>query len=85
VVLPVVERACDLRSAKAMVSLAWKAGFSAQTAVVLQATLASLAPAQILRPRGDTAFPLTEDEMRWQLTFLGAAETETRTWMPRRP
>jgi uncharacterized protein (DUF2336 family) len=84
VVLPVIERACDLRSAKAVVSLAWKAGFSAQTAVVLQSMLAKLAPGQILRPVNDTIFPLSEDEMRWQLTFLGAADTETRTWMPRR-
>jgi uncharacterized protein (DUF2336 family) len=84
VVLTVVERACDLRSAKAMVSLAWKAGFSSQTAVVLQTMLASVPPAQILRPAMDTAFPLSEDEMRSQLTSLGAGEGETRAWMPRR-
>ena len=84
VVLPVVERACDLRSAKAIVSLAWKAGLSAQTAVVLQTMLANLAATQILRPGNDNGFALSEEEMRWQLTFLGAAEIETRTWMPRR-
>ena len=50
VALPVVERACELRSAKAIVSLAWKAGLSPQTAVVLQTMLAHLAAAQTLRP-----------------------------------
>jgi hypothetical protein len=39
--------------------------------------------AQVLRPAKDGAFSLSEDEMRWQLSFLGAAESETRTWMPR--
>jgi uncharacterized protein (DUF2336 family) len=84
VAVPVIEHACSLRSAKAVVSLAWKAGFSAQTAVVLQAMLGRLAPDEILRPGPDTAFPLSEDEMRWQLAFLGAGEGGTRTWMPRR-
>jgi uncharacterized protein (DUF2336 family) len=84
VVLPVVERACELRSVKAIVSLAWKAGLSAQTAVVLQTMLAKVADGQTLRPGNDGSFVLSEDEMRWQLSFLGAAEIETRTWMPRR-
>ncbi len=83
VALPVVERACDLRSAKAIVSLAWKAGLSPQTAVVLQTMLGHLAAAQTLRPGRVGGFPLSEDEMRWQLSFLGASETETQTWMPR--
>ncbi len=83
VALPVVERACDLRSAKAIVSLAWKAGLSPQTAIVLQTMLAHLAAAQILRPERGGGFPLSEDEMRWQLNFLGASETETQTWIPR--
>ncbi|HEY4042045.1 MAG TPA: DUF2336 domain-containing protein [Rhodopila sp.] len=84
VTLPVIDRTCDLRSAKGIVSLAWKAGFKPQTAVVLQTMLASVAPGQVLRPNEEGGFPLSEDEMRWQLTFLGAAETETRTWMPRK-
>jgi Uncharacterised protein conserved in bacteria (DUF2336) len=83
VALPVVERAYDLRSAKAIVSLAWKAGLSPQTAVILQTMLGYLPAAQTLRPGKVDGFPLSEDEMRWQLTFLGAPEIETRTWMPR--
>jgi uncharacterized protein (DUF2336 family) len=84
VTLPVIDRACDLRSAKGLVSLAWKAGLTPQTAVVLQTMLANVAPGQVLRPTTNGSFPLSEDEMRWQLTFLGAGETETRTWIPRR-
>ena len=84
VTLPVIDRACDLRSAKGVVSLAWKAGLTPQTAVVLQTMLANVAPGQVLRPTTDGSFPLSEEEMRWQLTFLGAGETDTRTWIPRR-
>ena len=62
-----VDRACTLRSARAIVSLGWQAGLSAQTAVVLQTMLASVAPDQVLRPTPNNAFPLSEDEMRWQL------------------
>jgi uncharacterized protein (DUF2336 family) len=79
-----VERACTLRSARAVVSLAWQAGLSAQTAVVLQTMLARLAPDQVLRPTKDSTYSLSEDEMRWQLAFLGDGEGESRSWMPRR-
>ena len=82
--LSVVERACELRSAKAIVSLAWKAGMSSQTAVVLQAMLARLAPELILRPGPDGDCALSVDEMRWQLTFLGGDEPATTAGAPRR-
>jgi uncharacterized protein (DUF2336 family) len=86
--MQIVERGCTLRSARATVSLAWQAGLSAQTAVVLQAMLANVAPDQVLRPGGNNAFPLSEEEMRWQLAFLGdgngGGEKELRSWTPRR-
>jgi uncharacterized protein (DUF2336 family) len=82
--VPNVERACTLRSARAVVSLAWQAGLSAQTSVVLQTMLANLAPEQVLRPDKSAGFPLSEDEMRWQLAFLGAGDSEPRAWTPRR-
>jgi len=84
VALDVVERACVLRSAKGMVSLAWKAGLKAQTAVVLQAALAHLAPDLVLRSDDEKTFPLSEDEMRWQLNFLTIPERGPRAWVPRR-
>jgi uncharacterized protein (DUF2336 family) len=80
----IVDRACTLRSARAIVSLSWQAGLSAQTAVVLQTMLASLAPDQVIRPDKKSDFPLSEDEMRWQLAFLGNGDSEPRPWIPRR-
>jgi hypothetical protein len=84
VTLPIVERACMLRSARAVVSLAWQASLSAQTAVVLQTMLAGVAPDQVLRPNKNSGFPLSEEEMRWQLAFLGDGDNEPRAWVPRR-
>jgi uncharacterized protein (DUF2336 family) len=84
VTLRIVERACMLRSARAVVSLAWQASLSAQTAVVLQTMLAGVAPDQVLRPNKNSGFPLSEDEMRWQLAFLGDGDNEPIGWVPRR-
>ncbi len=44
----VVDRASSLRSAKGMVSLVWKAGFTMRAAVALQTLLARLAPDVVL-------------------------------------
>ena len=66
----VVDRAATLRSAKGLISLVWKAGFTMQVAVPLQTLLARLNPAMILRPAPGGGFPLAVDEMRWQIDFL---------------
>jgi uncharacterized protein (DUF2336 family) len=68
--LAVVERAMSLRSAKGLVSLAWRARFGMQAAAALQTMLGRLAPASVLRPGPGGSFPLTVEEMRWQLDFL---------------
>ena len=69
--LAVVNRAASLRSAKGLVSLAWKAGFTMRVAVPLQLQLARLAPSAVLPVGLGGNFPLTTEEMRWQLDFLG--------------
>ncbi len=66
----VVDRASSLRSAKGMVSLVWKAGFTMQVAVALQSLLARLAPDAVLTAGPGGSFPLAIEEMRWQLEFL---------------
>jgi uncharacterized protein (DUF2336 family) len=80
----VIDRACDLRSAKAIVSLAWKAGLPASTAVALQAALAGLPSDLIIEPEPNGAYALSENEMRSQLSFLGVEEIGPRAWVPRR-
>ena len=69
--LAAVERAATLRSAKGVVSLVWRAGFSMKLAVPLQSLLTRLAPSALLAPGPRGSFPLAPEEMRWQLQFLG--------------
>jgi uncharacterized protein (DUF2336 family) len=66
----VVDRAATLRSAKGLVSLVWKAGFTMRAAVAVQMLLARLAPSDVLHPGAAGNFPLAIEEMRWQLDFL---------------
>jgi uncharacterized protein (DUF2336 family) len=69
VALSVVERAATLRSAKGLVAICWKAGFSMRAAASIQALLGRLPPNAILTA-APGAWPLTEEEMRWHLGFL---------------
>ncbi len=69
--LSVVDRAASLRSAKGLVSLAWRAGFSMHVAGALQTLLGRLGPDATLAAGPDGSFPLAIEEMRWQLEFLG--------------
>ncbi len=71
----VVDRAASLRSAKGVVSLAWKAGFTMRVAVALQTLLARLSPDAVLTPGPGDSFPLASEEMRWQLDFLSRMGT----------
>ena len=66
----VVDRAASLRSAKGLVSLIWKAGFSMKVSGPVQASLAHLTPSAMLTAGPNGGFPLAVEEMRWQLDFL---------------
>ncbi len=68
--LDAVDRAIRLRSAKAFVSLVWKAGFGMRIAAPLQAAIGQIGPADILPATASGNFPLSPEEMRWQLEFL---------------
>ena len=67
-----VERATTLRSAKALVSLAWRAGFSMRGGTAVQAVPGGLEPGALLSPGPMGGFPLTEAEMTWQIEVLAA-------------
>jgi uncharacterized protein (DUF2336 family) len=66
----VVDRAARLRSAKGLVSLVWRAGFSMRAAGPIQTVLAKLPPDAVLHPTDHGDFPLNAEEMRWQVEFL---------------
>ena len=70
-----MDRAASLRSAKGLISLVWKAGFTMRVAVALQTLLARLAPDAVLMAGPGGGFPLAVEEMRWQLEFLARMGT----------
>lgn len=70
VALSAVDRAASLRSAKGLVSLVWKAGFGVRVATMAQVLLGGIAPQAVLTGGSTGDFPLSTDEMRWQLDML---------------
>jgi uncharacterized protein (DUF2336 family) len=66
----VVERTGQLRNAKGIVSLVWRAGFTMRLAAGLQTLLAGLGPEASLKANASGGFPLAVDEMRWQVDCL---------------
>jgi hypothetical protein len=68
--LAVVQRAATLRSAKGLISLTWKAGYSMKAGYAVQLLLARLSPGVALKAGPGNNFPLSEQEMRWQIDFL---------------
>jgi uncharacterized protein (DUF2336 family) len=69
-----VRRAATLRSAKGLISLAWKAGFSMQAGFAVQVLLAGLAPGSVMKPGPGNSFPMSVQEMSWQVEFLSSVD-----------
>jgi uncharacterized protein (DUF2336 family) len=67
----VVDKILAARSAKGVVALVWKAKLPMRLAVQIQTRLGGIAPRQALQARSGTVFPLTADEMTWQIEFFG--------------
>jgi uncharacterized protein (DUF2336 family) len=59
------------QNARAIVALVWRAKLSARLAQQIQLKTARIPPSQVLNPRGGDAYPLTEDELAWQLELFG--------------
>lgn len=65
-----VRKTVATQSAKGIVAVTWKSGLSVGLCDQLQSRLLHLPPNRHLHARGGV-FPLTADEMEWQLEFLG--------------
>lgn len=66
----VVQKASSLQNAKAVVALAWKAGLSMRLATRLQMHMAKIPPSGVLRATASDGYPITSEEMTWQLEFI---------------
>jgi hypothetical protein len=58
--------------AKAIVAVVWKAGLAMSLAFQVQVRLAGIAPDQALKPAQGGEFPLSEDDLSWQVDLLQA-------------
>lgn len=65
-----VKKAVQTQSAKGIVAIAWKAGMSMGLCLQLQARLLRLPTNRMLYSH-DGSYPLTSEDMIWQLEFLG--------------
>ncbi|WP_033069499.1 DUF2336 domain-containing protein [Thalassospira australica] len=70
-----VSKVLNTHSAKGVVSLTWKAGLPADLAVKIQVKLGHVPPSQTLNPRNGNQYPLSEDDMNWQLEFFTGMTT----------
>jgi uncharacterized protein (DUF2336 family) len=68
--LSTVKRMIETRSAKAVTALVWRAGLPMRYALDLQRELAKVPHSELLYPRNGEDFPLTPDEMDWQIGFF---------------
>ena len=68
--LAAVDRAAAQRHARALVALAWNAGFSMRAGLVAQVALGRLGPGALIPAGPGGGFPMTTDEMQWQLEVL---------------
>ncbi|MFO0995463.1 MAG: DUF2336 domain-containing protein [Alphaproteobacteria bacterium] len=66
---PIVEKILASRTGPGITALAWKSGLSVDTAVQLQLHLGKIAPNAVLMPRGEDRYPMTAEDMTWQIEF----------------
>lgn len=64
---PAVERILGSGNAKALTALAWKASLPASFAARLQLKIGGIMPAELLQGRAGQGYPLSPEEMEWQL------------------
>ena len=70
--LPVVvaKKMVQTQSAKAVTSLVWKADMEMRTALEIQKAMAKIQPRELIYPRNGNEFPLSHDDMSWQVDFF---------------
>ncbi len=68
--LSLIDHILSAHSAKGVTALAWKAGCTMRFASQLQLRIGGIVPSQVLNPRSGTDYPLSAEEMDWQLDFF---------------
>jgi uncharacterized protein (DUF2336 family) len=71
-----IEKIFVSRNAKAITALCWQAGLSMRVAFKVQTLIAKLHADEILPARAGVAYPLTEAEMQWHLSYFGLVKSD---------
>ncbi|MDD9930217.1 MAG: DUF2336 domain-containing protein [Rhodospirillaceae bacterium] len=67
-----IQNIFEMRASKGIVAVCWKAGLSMNLAYQIQITVGSIAPGAVVEARDGTDFPLSEEELHWQVKFFNA-------------
>lgn len=66
-----IEKVFDAKAPRAICAVTWKCGFSMRLALKLQQVFGHVRASALIYPRHGTDYPMTEDELRWQLQAIG--------------
>jgi uncharacterized protein (DUF2336 family) len=66
-----IRRVFDMRAARPICALCHRAGLSMRLCLALQQGVGQVPPKELLYPKGGVDYPLTDDDIKWQLDFLG--------------
>lgn len=69
--ISVVDGVLQSHSPRGVTALAWRAGLTMRTAILLQVRAARIHPRRLLNARDGTDYPISEVEMIWHLEFFG--------------
>jgi uncharacterized protein (DUF2336 family) len=72
-----IEKIFSSRSAKAITALVWKAGLAMRVGFKIQSMMLKLHADELLPARAGVAFPLSEEEMRWHLSYFDLEGTKS--------
>ncbi|NIA71285.1 DUF2336 domain-containing protein [Pelagibius litoralis] len=67
-----IDRVLNGHSAKGIVALAWRGELGMRLALQLQTNMGGISPNKALRARDGTDYPLSPEEMEWQLDFFAS-------------
>jgi len=65
-----VKKVLEMKAPKPLVALCWKAALPMRVAFQMQKDIGHVQPKDLIYPKDGTDYPLTKDELNWQLDFL---------------
>ena len=76
----VVDRILDSKNPMAVTALTWKSGLTMQFSVQLQLHICGVAPGDVLKENRSGIFPMTPEEMNWQIDFFESSYGWRSEW-----